>query len=84
MSLVTFPMLPDAQITDVKSIKTIREFEAALRDAGFSKKEAKAVAADGFAGLTMHRDDVVDEVDIEGMNALKSQLAQLQEKFNET
>ena len=82
VSLVTFPMLPDAVITDVKSIKTIREFEKALRDAGFSQKEAKAIAADGFSGLTMHRDDVVDMVDTEGFNALKSQLAQLQEKFN--
>ena len=82
VSLVTFPMLPDALITDVKSIKTIREFEKALRDAGFSKKEAKAIAADGFNGLTMHRDDVIDEVDPEAFNSLKSQLAQLQEKFN--
>jgi HK97 family phage prohead protease len=82
ISLVTFPMLPDAKITDIKSIKTIREFEKALRDAGFSQKEAKAVAADGFAGLTVHRDDVVDEVDTEGMKALKTQLAQLQEKLN--
>ena len=82
VSLVTFPMLPDAVITDVKSIKTIREFEKALRDAGFSQKEAKAVAADGFSGLTMHRDDVVDMVDTEGFDALKSQLAQLQEKLN--
>ena len=82
VSLVTFPMLPDAVITDVKSIKTIREFEKALRDAGFSQKEAKAIAADGFAGLTMHRDDVIDMVDPEAFNGLKSQLAQLQEKFN--
>ena len=82
VSLVTFPMLPDAVITDVKSIKTIREFEKALRDAGFSQKEAKAIAADGFSGLTMHRDDVVDMVDPEVMNDLKIQLAQLQEKFN--
>lgn len=82
ISLVTFPMLPDATVTDVKSIKTIREFEKALRDAGFSLKEAKAVAADGFAGLAAHRDDAVDKVDAEGMNAFKSQLALLQEKFN--
>ena len=81
VSLVTFPMLPDAVITDVKSIKTIREFEKALRDAGFSLTEAKAIAADGFAGLSTHRDDVV-ELDPEVMNDLKSQLAQLQEKFN--
>lgn len=58
ISLVTFPMLPDARITAVKSIRTIRDFEKALRDAGFSQREAKAIAADGFKGLADHRDDV--------------------------
>lgn len=84
ISLVTFPMLPDAQVTAVKSIKTIREFENALRDAGFSQREAKAISANGFTGLAAHRDDVVDLVDTEGMKALKSQLTQLQESFNGT
>lgn len=56
VSLVTFPMLDDAQVTAVKSISTIREFENALRDAGFSQNEAKAVAAKGFKGLQDHRD----------------------------
>lgn len=51
VSLVTFPMLEAAMVTDVKSIKTVRDFEKALRDAGFSCREAKAIAADGFAGL---------------------------------
>ena len=37
ISLVTFPMLPDAMVTDVKSIKTEREYEKFLRDAGYSK-----------------------------------------------
>lgn len=82
ISLVTFPMLPDALVTDVKSIKTIRDFEKSLRDAGFSLKEAKAIAADGFKGLAMHRDDVVSELDYVGFDALKSQLAKLQEKLN--
>ena len=36
ISLVTFPMLPEAVVTDIKSIKTIREFENALRDAGLN------------------------------------------------
>lgn len=58
ISLVTFPMLPEAQVTAVKSIKTIRDFERALRDAGFSQKEAKAIAAEGFKGLADHRDGV--------------------------
>lgn len=82
ISLVTFPMLPDAVITDIKSIKTVRDFEKSLRDAGYSKKEAKAIAANGFHGLAAHRDDVVDSDEIEGMEAFKSQLAQLQEKLD--
>ena len=58
ISLVTFPMLPDAQVTAMKPIKTIRDFEKALRDAGFSQREAKAITADGFKGLADHRDGV--------------------------
>jgi uncharacterized protein len=81
ISLVTFPMLPDAKITAIKSIATIREFEKALRDVGFSQSEAKAIAADGFKGLAAHRDDVAEKVDTEGLKALQSQLTQLQEMF---
>lgn len=83
ISLVTFPMLPDALVTNVKSIKTIRDFEKALRDAGFSQREAKAIAADGFKGLADHRDDVEVEA-VNGFDAktgaeLMDQIRQLQE-----
>lgn len=81
ISLVTFPMLPDAKITAIKSIATIRDFEKALRDVGFSQSEAKAIAADGFKGLAAHRDDVAETVDAEGLKSLHSQLTQLQEMF---
>ena len=53
VSLVTFPANDLAKVTDVKaaSIKTAREFEAALRDAlGFSKDEAKRITSHGFKG----------------------------------
>lgn len=81
VSLVTFPMLPAATVTDVKSIVTIREFEKALRDAGFSQVEAKAIAADGFKGLTDHRDgaDVVPEP--AAMRGITDQLNNLTEMF---
>lgn len=52
VSLVTFPMQAGARISSFKSgaIGTVREFEAFLRDAGgFSRTEAKAIAAKGFA-----------------------------------
>lgn len=50
-SLVTFPANEEARVTGVKAadIKTIREFEAALRDVmGFSASEAKRIASHGF------------------------------------
>jgi HK97 family phage prohead protease len=82
ISLVTFPMLPDAKVTAVKSIKTIREFEKALRDAGFSQNEAKAIAAYGFKGLAAHRDDVKAEPDAESLSAFISEIGRLKETFN--
>jgi len=82
ISLVTFPMLPDAKVTAVKSIKTIREFEKALRDAGFSQNEAKAIAADGFKGLAAHRDDVKAEPDAESLSAFISEIGRLKETLN--
>jgi len=81
VSLVTFPMLDDAKITAVKSIQTIRDFEKTLRDVGFSQKEAKAIAADGYNGLADHRDDVARVTDTEGQSALLDQLRQLQENI---
>ena len=58
-SLVTFPANEHAQVTAVKAlgVKTIREFEAALRDVmGFSANEAKRIASQGFKAR-----DVPDE-----------------------
>jgi HK97 family phage prohead protease len=51
ISLVTFPMLPDAKVTAIKSIETERDFERFLRDAGFSRKQAVAIALHGFKSL---------------------------------
>lgn len=52
ISLVTFPANEQARVTGVKSggdIRTIRDFEAFLRDVGgFSANEAKCIAARGF------------------------------------
>lgn len=81
VSLVTFPMLRDATITAIKSITTIREFETALRDAGFSQTEAKAIAADGFKGLADHR-DVDLQVQPELFAELQSQLNLFKESIN--
>lgn len=83
VSVVTFPMLPAAKVTDVKSIRTIREFERALRDAGFSQTEAKAIAADGFKGLAAHRDDVAaDEPEPDAIAGVLSEIRLLRETIN--
>lgn len=83
ISAVTIPMLDDARAS-VKSIRTIREFENALRDAGFSKREAKAIAADGFNGLADRRDDVEaeTETDTADLQALHALIMRLQETLN--
>jgi len=63
ISIVTFPMLPGARVTHVKSrpfverVPTQREFERWLtRDAGLTRKEARAVLISGFSGLQSLRD----------------------------
>lgn len=57
-SIVTFPMNEAAQLTAIKAqdIKTEREFERFLRDAGFSRDDAKTIVADGYKGLMKRRD----------------------------
>lgn len=66
VSLVTFPANPDARVTTVKaaSIKTIRDFEAALRDElGFSHARARAIASHGFKSAEPRDEDVgLDDV----------------------
>lgn len=60
ISVVTFPMLPDARIDMVKGrrkLPTVREFESWLtRDAGLTRGEARTVIAKGFASLARGRD----------------------------
>jgi hypothetical protein len=75
VSLVDDPMNPLAKLNYVKSarglsgiiadeIKTIREFEDFLRDAGFSRAAAKAIAVGGFKAQPEPRDedDVGDHI----------------------
>lgn len=48
ISLVTWGANPEALIHNVKSIKTIRDFERFLRESGFSKAQAVGIASRGF------------------------------------
>lgn len=63
ISVVTFPLLPEARIAAVKSspfaggVPTEREFERWLtRDAGLKRSEARALMGAGFKGLKALRD----------------------------
>jgi HK97 family phage prohead protease len=83
ISLVTFPMLPEAQVTAIKSIKTERDFERFLRDAGFSKKDSVAIALHGFKAYTERRDAGADDSETEAAaRDLISQITKLNEAFN--
>lgn len=63
ISIVTFPMQPDARISTLKGTAfeagdpTPREFERWLmHDAGFTRSEARALMRDGLKGLKSQRD----------------------------
>jgi len=63
ISIVTFPMLPEARVSSVKSgpfterLPTEREFERWLtQDAGLTRNEARALLRSGFKGLAARRD----------------------------
>ncbi len=70
VSMVTFPANDSARIMRVKSalatgeMPSEREFEAFLRDAGMSRKQAKALLADGYKSLCadLAWRDAADEV----------------------
>jgi len=57
VSMVTFPANDFARISRVKSqlaegrVPSPREYEAFLRDAGFSRRQAKGLIADGYKSL---------------------------------
>lgn len=70
LSLVTFPANGKARVIGVKSepeSPTVRDAEKALREVGFSRKQAKAILSDGFKAMPL-RD--VEEGDVETLAAL--------------
>lgn len=60
ISVVTFPMLPEARIRSIKAagaLPTVRQFERWLtRDAKLTRGEARTVIARGFSSLVRERD----------------------------
>lgn len=63
VSLVTFPANEMAKITGVKGKpETERDLEKYLRDAGFSRSDAKKIVAGGYKALTDQRDVDCDQL----------------------
>lgn len=68
ISIVTFPANPEAQVDAVKrklaegALPTIREFEKHLREAGFSKSQAAAVANGGLSKLLRRETEAKGEL----------------------
>lgn len=61
VSIVTFPANPKAKISGVKlAPSTIREYERFLRDSGFGKTQAKALASKGWQGFESLQRDAED------------------------
>lgn len=71
VSLVTFPANEQALVGDVKGITNIRDAEKFLREAGFSRSEAKAVIAAIKSGIRC------DDEDDEAIIAAKSLLSKM-------
>lgn len=82
ISMVTFPALEQARITAVKSclehggVPAEKEFEAFLRDAGLSRKQAKGVMAQGYKSL-LPRDADEGGDDLSAILSLTQKLRQL-------
>lgn len=75
VSLTAFPMNEEATILRVKSDElTPRYVEAALRDAGLSRSEAKAIVAGGFKALPL-RDAGGTEVMVDALASLREMRA---------
>lgn len=72
VSLVTFPANDDARVEQVKHMLAAGEIpepsqvERLLRDAGFSRRQAKAIMADGYKGIALR--DAADS--LEGVKSL--------------
>jgi HK97 family phage prohead protease len=83
VSAVMFGMNSLARIDAVKAldrIGTIRELEEFLRDAGFSLRKAKAIAKDGFAGLSAENAALRDAGDEKAKAVLEELLVALKRR----
>ncbi len=77
VSPVTFPANDRARITAAKSadIKTRRDFEGFLRDAGFSRADAKRIASHGFEADQRDADEASNDDLLKVIEAARTALA---------
>lgn len=84
-SIVTFPMNPEARVTDVKQLSTVRDVERILSDAGVPNAFAKLVAGHGFdeaqRRIERKQREAATEDDA-GLSALMTELKKLKEALN--
>lgn len=83
VSFVTIPADASARVLGIKSMATERECEDALRDMGFSRREAKAFIARGWGGVKGLRDagDALPDDALRDAGAVKTQLETLLERI---
>lgn len=86
-SLVTFPMNPEATVTDVKQLSSPREVEQLLRKSGVPGTFAKLLALHGYEGAMerLHsdrRDAGEAELKAEALSGLVAKLQGLKEVLN--
>lgn len=75
VSLVTWGANPEAEVLNVKTIKTKRDFERFLRDSGFSKAQAVSISSTGFnANEGSQSDSGQSEALIKGIDNLINKL----------
>ena len=76
VSIVTFPMNPEARVTAVKRIESIRDVERLLRDGGVPNSMAKLIASHGFTEAVKRIDGQRDVASAEKQAARYSRLIQ--------
>ncbi len=75
VSIVTFPANEAANVEAVKTQpQTITEFEKFLREAGYSRNDAKLIASKGYNALMTHREGGDLALVTQGLEALVNQL----------
>jgi hypothetical protein len=72
-SIVPVPANPKAVASAVKSIETVRDFEEFLRDAGFSRKQAVAIALHGYPQRDASEDNDPDDTDAAALALAREQ-----------